>query len=63
MKIDDRGSIPGRTMGTVSPFPGANARPERDADHSPSSNAEVENEKELYFLSSQAPSWRVVGQL
>jgi hypothetical protein len=35
----------------------------RDADHSPPSSAEVENERELYFLSPQASSWRVVGQL
>jgi hypothetical protein len=26
------------------PFPGAKARPGRDADHSPASSAEVENE-------------------
>jgi hypothetical protein len=32
------------TMGTGGPFPGANARPGRDADHSPPSSAEVENE-------------------
>jgi hypothetical protein len=32
------------TMGTVVPFPGAKARPGRDADHSPLSSAEVENE-------------------
>jgi hypothetical protein len=32
------------TMGTGGPFPGAKARPGRDADHSPSSSAEVENE-------------------
>jgi hypothetical protein len=50
-------------MGTGGPFPGAIARPGRDADHSPPSSAEVVNEWELYFLSSQAPSWRVVGQL
>jgi hypothetical protein len=31
-------------MGAVSPFPGAKARPERDADHSPPSSSEVENE-------------------
>jgi hypothetical protein len=41
-------------MDTVGPFPGAKARLERDADRSPPSSAEVENE---------APSWRVVGQL
>jgi hypothetical protein len=32
------------TMGTVGPFPGAKARPRRDAGHSPPSSAEVENE-------------------
>jgi hypothetical protein len=31
-------------MGTGGPFPGAKARPGRDADHSPLSSAEVENE-------------------
>jgi hypothetical protein len=39
------------TVGTGGPFPGAKTRPERDAD------------QELYLLSPQAPSWRVVGQL
>jgi hypothetical protein len=51
------------TMGTGGPFPGATARPGRDADHSPLSSAEVENRQKLYLLSPQAPSWRVVGQL
>jgi hypothetical protein len=32
------------TMGTGGPFPGAKARPGRDADHSPPFSAEVENE-------------------
>jgi hypothetical protein len=32
------------TMGTGGPFPGGKARPGRDADHSPSSSAEVGNE-------------------
>jgi hypothetical protein len=32
------------TMGTGGPFPGTKARPRRDADHSPPSSAEVENE-------------------
>jgi hypothetical protein len=32
------------TMGTGGPFPGAKARPGRDADHSLLSSAEVENE-------------------
>jgi hypothetical protein len=31
-------------MGNVGPFPGAKALPGRDADHSPLSSAEVENE-------------------
>jgi hypothetical protein len=51
------------TMGTGGPFPGAKARPGRDADHSPPSNAEVENEYELYLLCPQAPPWRVEGLL
>jgi hypothetical protein len=32
------------TMGTGDPFLGGKARPGRDADHSPPSSAEVENE-------------------
>jgi hypothetical protein len=32
------------TMGTGGPFPGGKARPGSDADHSPPSSAEVENE-------------------
>jgi hypothetical protein len=32
------------TMGTGGPFPGAKARSGHDADHSPLSSAEVENE-------------------
>jgi hypothetical protein len=52
-----------RTMGTGDLFPGAEARPGNDADHSPPPSAEVENEYELYLLSTQAPLWRVVGQL
>jgi hypothetical protein len=32
------------TIGTGGPFPGAKARPGRDADHSPPSSAEVKNE-------------------
>jgi hypothetical protein len=32
------------TLGTGGPFPGAKARPGRDADHSPLSTAEVEHE-------------------
>jgi hypothetical protein len=32
------------TMGTGGPFPGTKARPGRDADHSPTSSSEVENE-------------------
>jgi hypothetical protein len=44
-------------------FPGAKARLGRDADRLTTSCTKVENEEELYFLSHQAPSWRVVGQL
>jgi hypothetical protein len=51
------------TVGTASPIPGDKARPGQDADHSPASSAEVENEQELYLLSPQATPWRVVGQL
>jgi hypothetical protein len=36
------------TMDTGGPLPGVNARPGRDADHSPISSDEVENEYELY---------------
>jgi hypothetical protein len=50
-------------MGTGGPFPEAKARPERDADHSPPSSANVESEYELYLLSLEAPSWRLVRQL
>jgi hypothetical protein len=32
------------TVGTGGLFPGGKARPRRDADHSPQSSAEVENE-------------------
>jgi hypothetical protein len=32
------------TMGTGGSFPGAKARPGRDANHSPPSSAEIENE-------------------
>jgi hypothetical protein len=39
------------TMDTGGPFPGGKERPGRDADHSPPSSAEVENELELYILS------------
>jgi hypothetical protein len=51
------------TMGTGDPSPGAKVRPGRHADHSPPSSPEVMNQYELYILSPQAPSWRVVGQL
>jgi hypothetical protein len=48
--------------GTGGSFAGVKARPGRDADHSPPSSVEVENE-ELYLLSPQAPPWRVPGLL
>jgi hypothetical protein len=52
------------TMGTGGPFPGGKARPEREADYSPPSSAEVENDYELYLLYLYLlPTWRVVGQL
>jgi hypothetical protein len=51
------------TMGTGGPFTGGKARPRRDADHLLPSSAEVVNEEELYFLSPQAPPWRVAGLL
>jgi hypothetical protein len=38
-------------MGTGGPYPEAKERPGRDADHSPPSSAEVENEYELYLFS------------
>jgi hypothetical protein len=41
----DSGTHPAScTMGTGGPFPGGKARPGRDTDHSPPSNAEVVNE-------------------
>jgi hypothetical protein len=49
-------------MDTRSPFPGSKARPGRNSDRSPPSNAEIDNE-ELYLLSPQTPPWRVAGQL
>jgi len=51
------------TMGTWGRFPGAKARSGRGADRSRPFSAEVENEYELYILSPQTPTWRVVGQL
>jgi hypothetical protein len=47
------------TVGIGVLSPGVKARSGRNADHSPPSSAEVENEYELYLLSPQAPSWRV----
>jgi hypothetical protein len=47
----------GRVSWNLMPFP------LRDADLSPSSSTEVENEYELYLLSPQAPLWRVVVQI
>jgi hypothetical protein len=51
------------TMDIGGPFPGPKSQSGRDADHSSLSSAEVENESELQVLSSQASSWRIVGQL
>jgi hypothetical protein len=50
-------------MGMGGTFPGGKARQGVDADPSPLSSAEVKNEKEIYFLSTQALPWRLVGQL
>jgi hypothetical protein len=47
------------TMGTGGPSPEVKARLGRDADHSPPSSAEVENEQKLYLLYSPAHPWRV----
>jgi hypothetical protein len=44
------------------PFPRAKAQPGHDADLSPPFSAEVENEYELYLLTTQAPSWHVMEQ-
>jgi hypothetical protein len=71
----ERGSIPGIgerifPLASVSrpalaggPFSGVKAQSGRDADHSPPSSAEVENEQELYLLFPQAHPRRVVGRL
>jgi hypothetical protein len=45
------------TMGTGGPFPGGKARLWSDADHSPVSSTEVENEHELYL--APPPSFSV----
>jgi hypothetical protein len=50
-------------MGTGGPFPGGEARPGRDADHSPPSRAEVVNGKELHLLSPLRLHSCVVGLL
>jgi hypothetical protein len=47
----------GTCRGGGGPFSGGKARPERDADLSVASSAEVKN-KELYLLSRLALSWR-----
>jgi hypothetical protein len=44
-------------MGIGGPFPGANVRPGRDANHSRPSSAEVENEWELHLLSRTSRSY------
>jgi hypothetical protein len=50
-------------MGTWGPFPGGEAQPGHDADHSPPSSAEAKNERELYLLFPQAPPWHVARSL
>jgi hypothetical protein len=46
-------------MGNGDPFTGGKVRPRRDADHSPPSIPEANDEQELYLLSHQAPSRRL----
>jgi hypothetical protein len=48
-------------MGTGGPFPAGEARPGRDADHSPPSSAEVVKELELYLLSPPKASTACSG--
>jgi hypothetical protein len=43
-------------MGTSGSFPGV-TQPEREADHSPPSSAEVKECVDLYLHSSSTPSW------
>jgi hypothetical protein len=45
-------------VGTGVPFPGGKACPGRDADHLPPSSAEVNNDYEIYALSSLSPACR-----
>jgi hypothetical protein len=72
--MDDWGSIPSKGKGFSSSFcvqtssevhpasyamgKGGNARPGRNADHSPPSSAEVKNEYELYILSPLTSAWQ-----
>jgi hypothetical protein len=49
-----------RPVSTRGPFPGGKARPRLASDGSPSSSAEVKNEKELCHLSPLVPAWRSV---
>jgi hypothetical protein len=51
------------TVCTGGPFPGAKARPGRDADHSLPSSSEVVNEYELHILIPLRVQWCVVGLL
>jgi hypothetical protein len=51
------------TMGTGGPFPGAKARPRRDADHSPHLVPRSIISRSYIFSPSKPPSWRVVGQI
>jgi hypothetical protein len=44
VQTDSGAHLASCTMGTGGPFPGAKARPRREADHSPQFSAEVENE-------------------
>jgi hypothetical protein len=48
-------------MGTGGFFPGGEAQPGHDADHSPPSSAEVKKEYELYVLSTKRTSMECNG--
>jgi hypothetical protein len=56
VQISSRAQPASCTMGTGGPFPGCKARPERKADLSNKSGADVKNEKELYLLSPPSAS-------
>jgi hypothetical protein len=50
-------------MGTAGPFPGDEARPGRDPDHSPDLVPRSRMSRSYISSPPQAPPWRVVGRL